>query len=101
MICNARADCGSPYKSRLSHASFTPVARPRTTPHTTPPQARDCLDERGEGALSRRHRRFPACLGSDNPSYLSELPTIKRNGRCGQTPRSVLSGRYVDSPLEF
>ena len=46
MICNARADCGSPYKSRLSHASFTPVARPRTTPHTTPPQARDCLDER-------------------------------------------------------
>ena len=31
-----------------------------------------------------------ACLGSDNPSYLSELPTIKRNGRCGKTPRSVL-----------
>ena len=59
MICNARADCGSPYKSRLSHASFTPVARPRTTPHTTPPQARDCLDERGEGALTgSAHRNF-------------------------------------------
>ena len=40
MICNERADCGSPYKSRLSHASFTPIARaPRwlaRPPHDPP-----------------------------------------------------------------